>query len=559
MSEQDQAPPTKVVHARDVSRELAPGTRIDRYEIVGTLGSGGCGVVYAARHVHLDKTVALKLLHRNLVQSEEAVERFFREARAAAAVGNPHIVRVLDCGTSMNGQPFLAMEFLKGVTLSSLLEGGNRLEVDRAVAIAVQTLDGLAAAMEAGIVHRDLKPGNIFLTRDPDSGADFVKILDFGVSKVHQSAYEKALTGTGALLGTPRYMAPEQFKGAHDVDHRADLFAASVVLFQMLAGQLPFKGETPIEIAHRATVDPPLDLHELAPDVPVELCNVIYRGLEKLPEDRWQDAQSYAEVILSSVGHTTRIDLSEIEPQDDAALKTVQDIPINADALLALDAESSAAAAGDSVSDTEDEGPSDYRTLPGMMSPDRSIGLAPGLVVVPTVKEKRIPSADNGRDAPAGASGPLAGSLDVPAVAEVLELFAAVPSEGFTETDEVETTVPRAQTPVVPGDVAPAPPEAAPRSVWAAPPGAPREPATGPGVRERWPSGPAAQPGAPAPEPRPQPEPRLQPKTPGSSDSLVPARPRWVFWLVFALLVALGGLLFGTVVGLGVVASGWLG
>lgn len=294
------APPkTRVIDLAKYSNEFPPGTKIDRYEIVSTLGSGGCGVVYSARHVHLDQIVALKLLHRALIHSEERVTRFFREARAAAAVGNPHIVRVSDCGISPEGIPFLAMEFLRGVVLEELVGEGHSVPLERAINIELQILDGLEAAHEAGVVHRDLKPENIFLV--PEGEGDFVKLVDFGVSKVFKDSehYQKALTGTGALLGTPRYMAPEQFRGARGVDHRADLFAAAVVLYQMLSGQLPFDGRTPLELAHRASTQPPRPLTELVADVSSELVEVVERGLAKEPDERWINARAFATALTS--------------------------------------------------------------------------------------------------------------------------------------------------------------------------------------------------------------------------------------------------------------------
>lgn len=314
------APKTRVVDLGDLTREFPPGTLVDRYEIVTTLGSGGCGVVYAARHVHLNQTVALKLLHRNLITSEERVERFYREARASAAVENPHVVRVSDCGVTPEGVPFLAMEFLKGVVLENIIEGTDGMPLAQAVDIGLQLLDGLDAAHSSGVVHRDLKPENIFLVPDSKSGKDLVKILDFGVSKMVTGTSEKVLTSTGALLGTPRYMAPEQFRGARNVDHRADIFAAAVVLFQMLSGKLPFEGDNPLVLAHRAATQPPRPLHELTPGLPDDVCGVIYQGLEKDPEERWQNARAFAEALRTALANSAvsiEIDLSETEDSTD--------------------------------------------------------------------------------------------------------------------------------------------------------------------------------------------------------------------------------------------------
>jgi len=267
-----------LVHSRAVSAaqgELSPGARVDRYEIIGHLGGGGFGVVYAARHTHLNQTVALKLLRPDLAGSAEAVERFFREARAAAALGNPHIVEILDCGMTHTQQHFISMELL----------------------------EGLGAAHGAGITHRDLKPANIFLCRGaPGVEGDFVKILDFGASKVQAHALQKALTATGAWIGTPAYMSPEQFLGARDVDHRADLYAVSVVLYEMLADTLPVLASTAAEMATRVLSSPPRALAEHRPELPSALCAIVERGLAKDPEARYPDAASYAAALREAGG-----------------------------------------------------------------------------------------------------------------------------------------------------------------------------------------------------------------------------------------------------------------
>lgn len=592
----EQTPSDRVVYPNGFSREHPPGTRIDRYEITDTLGTGGCGVVYEARHVHLERKVALKLLHRNLVNSEEAVERFFREARAAAAVGSPHIVRVLDCGTSGGGQPFLAMELLKGMTLGHLLEGGRRLGVERGIDVALQTLEGVAAANEAGIVHRDLKPGNIFLTKDPDTGRDSVKVLDFGVSKVHQSAYEKALTGTGALLGTPRYMAPEQFKGAHDVDHRADQFAMGVVLFQTLSGQLPFKGESPMELAHHATIDPPRSLSELAPHVPEPLGNVIYIALNKEPGDRWPDARAFANAIreaMAEAGFGTQ------PSQWGSGFKTVQDLSQYADELRALEAEAEAADLAEDLGETQEtptqeepssEEPSspNFQTLMGLGSPatapQASAEVAPpdgsstktvtdeislqdlipagtGSIPPATVKAPQIapedaegsgaspPDLAGGQispwDGPGGSIPPgdeagISGDRRYPPFGED-----EAPVEDF---DDEDATVPRAPLPRSAAEMIA---ESDSGLRWTPPPGAAPSAGNARGSEPAPASGWAHE---------------------GSSPSLVldgaqgtsgakeaKERPRWVFWTVFGLIVAFSGLAFGAIVGLGVVLAGRFG
>jgi serine/threonine-protein kinase len=231
------------------------------------------------------------------------VERFFREARAAAAIGSPHIVEIYDCGTTHTGQPFISMELLEGSTLDKMLGKGAPLSMERAVDIAIQLLEGLSAAHGAGITHRDLKPANIFLCRGPGAAEeDFLKILDFGASKVHAHALQKALTRTGAWIGTPAYMSPEQFLGARDVDHRADLYAAAVVLYEMLSDSLPVVASTAAEMATKVLSSPPRSLAELRPGLPPSLCGVIERGLAKDPDGRYPDAAAFAAALQEATG-----------------------------------------------------------------------------------------------------------------------------------------------------------------------------------------------------------------------------------------------------------------
>jgi eukaryotic-like serine/threonine-protein kinase len=210
----------------------------DRYVLKRMLGEGGMGVVWVARSKALDVDVALKML-RGSVAGTDAVERMAREARAAAQLGHPAMVRVLDFGETEHGEPFLAMELLRGDELYSLLEGEGRLSAVRAVGLVLPIIDGLATAHDKGIVHRDIKPENVFIARD-DQGRIQPKLLDFGIAKLGRGETVSRLTRSGAVLGSPQYLSPEQAEGAEDVDFRTDIWSIGILLYELVTGEPPF-------------------------------------------------------------------------------------------------------------------------------------------------------------------------------------------------------------------------------------------------------------------------------------------------------------------------------
>lgn len=263
--------------------------RIDRYEIHGTLGAGGFGTVYRARHVVLGTEVALKVLSPQHSKEPGMVERFLREAQTAAGIGNPHIVGVSDAGVTSQGMPFLAMELLEGEDLEVRLKRQGAMQASEAIDVMLQLLEGIGAAHAARIVHRDLKPGNVFLTRGPD-GQPLVKLLDFGISKVFEPGRVASLTQTGAVLGTPSYMAPEQLHDTRGVDHRADLYAAGAILFEALTGKLPYESETFADLMARVQGRAPTRLDKVLPTAPLPLVSLIDRALAPDPARRFQSA-----------------------------------------------------------------------------------------------------------------------------------------------------------------------------------------------------------------------------------------------------------------------------
>ncbi|HVK88041.1 MAG TPA: serine/threonine-protein kinase [Kofleriaceae bacterium] len=280
------------------------GVTLDnKYRITRVLGRGGMGVVYEAEHAALGNRVAIKLVLEKYSDDAEAMARFTREAHAATRIGNPHIIQVLDISTAPDGRAFVVMELLEGMPLSRLLETAGALPPQRALSIMRQVLRAVGAAHAKGIVHRDLKPDNIFLLeQESDEGRDFVKLLDFGISKIIDPDLQAAatkLTTTGVVMGTPLYMAPEQAMGA-DIDHHADIYACGVILYEMLAGKPPFEGATyAVLVAKLLTTDPPL-LSDVRPTIAPKLVAAVHRALEKEPQKRYSSAEAF---ITALPGH----------------------------------------------------------------------------------------------------------------------------------------------------------------------------------------------------------------------------------------------------------------
>jgi tRNA A-37 threonylcarbamoyl transferase component Bud32 len=293
------------------------GTTVDRYAVLRRLGGGGMGAVYRARHTVLAQDVALKLLHPRLAAEPDVIERFVREARTAAALRDPRIVQVFDSGTTPDGTAFLAMELLQGESLEALVDREAPMPTARAVAFMAEVLDVLALAHDRGVVHRDLKPANVFVLRDA-AGRESVKLLDFGISKTVGVVEGVSLTQTGTLLGTPVYMAPEQATSARGIDRRADLYAAGVMLYEMLSGRLPHTGHSATEILVRLMTEAPTPLAEVAPTVPPALCAVVAHAMARDPAERFDDARTMAASLREALVHPaapTALGLAATAPQ----------------------------------------------------------------------------------------------------------------------------------------------------------------------------------------------------------------------------------------------------
>ena len=307
---------------------LVGETLDDRYSIEEMIGKGGMGVVYRAKQRYLDREVALKVLRKDMSEDSANVKRFLQEARAISSLTSPHTVTVFDFGVSKDGLMYFTMELLDGESLYGLLRREGLVHYRRAVEFTVQACKSLAEAHKKQIWHRDIKPENVFVTRDED-GVDQVKILDFGIAKLGPSAQN--LTATGMICGTPQYLSPEQAQGA-EVDHRSDLYSLGVVLYEMLAGEPPFTGETAVKtVFHHVTMPPPPLLEKNpALAIPKELAEAVMWTLEKFPGDRPQTAESFSRALEEAVEAVPQappppvLDLSKVpaseEPTDDVEL-----------------------------------------------------------------------------------------------------------------------------------------------------------------------------------------------------------------------------------------------
>jgi eukaryotic-like serine/threonine-protein kinase len=264
-------------------RQLVLG---DRYTLVELLGNGGMAEVYLARDNSLGREVALKVLREQYTDDEEFVERFRREAMSAAALNHPGIVQVYDRGRSEDGTFYMVMEYVPGGTLKERIKDEGNLAPREAAEIASQVADALAVAHDRGVIHRDVKPQNVLLTASGKA-----KVSDFGIAR---AASSKTMTQANSVLGTLAYMSPEQVRGDR-VGPASDLYSLGVVLYEMLAGELPYRGDDPIATAMKHLDEPPRNPRETNPAVPEELGDLVVKLLAKDPEDRYSSAASLSE------------------------------------------------------------------------------------------------------------------------------------------------------------------------------------------------------------------------------------------------------------------------
>jgi hypothetical protein len=273
------------------------GQTVGNYNITAKLGQGGMGTVFLAEHPVIGSKVALKAILPQFARSAEVFSRFVNEAKAVNQIGNDHIIDITDFGITSAGDYYFMMEYLEGQGLGEAIIRDGAFAPARALNIAVQIADALDASHAHGIIHRDLKPENIFL-KIHDGVEDFVKVLDFGLAKLTSSEGEPSHSRTGAVMGTPYYMSPEQCEGRAEIDHRSDIYSLGVILFEMLTGMIPFGGQGHGEIIIKHVTVPPPSIRSLVPGLSAALDMILFRVLSKAPALRFQSMGELRQALL---------------------------------------------------------------------------------------------------------------------------------------------------------------------------------------------------------------------------------------------------------------------
>jgi len=287
--------------------DLLIGASVGNYQVQRKLGEGGMGAVYLAVHPKIGKRVALKVLHPEFSSNEDVISRFFNEAKAVNDIQHPNIVDIIDYGTMQapglgHQVVYFIMEFLSGDSLAKIIHDQAPLAPERAQAIALQIADALGASHRHGIVHRDLKPDNVMIAPRRD-GRDGVKVLDFGIAKLTGDQQGSRRTRTGIVMGTPAYMSPEQCEGRGLIDHRTDIYALGILLYEMLAGQVPFKGEGYGEVLVQHMTQVPQKPSTIRGVMNPHLEAVCMKALEKRPDNRYPSMDEFMQALADPVSY----------------------------------------------------------------------------------------------------------------------------------------------------------------------------------------------------------------------------------------------------------------
>ena len=281
--------------------QIGPGTVLaGKYRVDRVIGEGGMGIVVSARHTQLEQRVAVKFMRAEALGQGDGVDRFLREARAAARLEGEHVVRVTDIGTLDDGAPYIVMEYLDGRDLGSVLAERGRIPPAEAAHYVIEACEAMSEAHAQGIVHRDLKPENLFLARRPGR-RPIVKVLDFGISKLLENTDALSSTRTSVMMGSPAYMSPEQMQSPKYVDGRTDIWSLGVILYQLSSGKLPYYAESVLMLSALVLTQEPPPLLHVAPDVPPAFADVVMRCLARDLKQRFQTADELAEALSQSI------------------------------------------------------------------------------------------------------------------------------------------------------------------------------------------------------------------------------------------------------------------
>jgi serine/threonine protein kinase len=379
---------------------IVPGAVLaGKFRLDALIGEGGMGSVWSATHIGLNQAVAIKFISRDFVRSQEALRRFDAEAKAAAQLRSRHVVQVFDTGTLEDGTPYIAMELLHGESLQARVHRGGPVPLAEAVDILTQCGKALGRAHAAGIVHRDIKPDNIFLSQSNDDDAALVKILDFGVAKMGGGSNEQGSQGatrTGAVLGTPLYMSPEQARGLKTIDHRTDLYSLGLVAYTMFTGNLAFSSESFGDLLLQICTAPLPSLSAGAPWLPPSVEQWFQKACAREPDQRFGSAQEFVDALRTIAGVTVQM------PQVGRG-SSLPEVPSQLTGTAGGGRPAFASTGGGSAPGISRSGGEEVYAPPGTAS-KRWMGVVAGLVVVAAALGAGIVVVGRGKSGPAAAS-----------------------------------------------------------------------------------------------------------------------------------------------------------